>query len=119
MCRPTPVLSRDSRAAVASSRTAHGARRRARPARPGRHDPRARTPRDYAGSLAGTPVFLGCSDIDGHIPLVRVAESTRVLGALGAQVRETIYPGMGHTVNDDEIAHVRGLMARLLQDHRA
>jgi predicted esterase len=73
------------------------------------------TPRDYAGSLAGTPMFLGCSDIDGHIPLARVAESTRALGALGAQVRETIYPGMGHTINDDEIARVRGLMARLLE----
>jgi len=76
-------------------------------------------PRDYAGTLAGTPVFLGCSDIDGHIPLARVAESTRVLGALGAQVRETIYPGMGHTINDDEIARVRGLMARLLGSDQA
>jgi len=73
------------------------------------------TPRDYAGSLAGTPTFLGCSDIDGHIPLARVRESTRVLGALGAEVRETIYPGMGHTINDDEIARVRGLMVRLLE----
>jgi predicted esterase len=72
------------------------------------------TPRNYVGSLAGTPMFLGCSDIDGHIPLARVRESTRILGALGAQVRETIYPGMGHTINDDEIARVRGLMARLL-----
>jgi predicted esterase len=77
------------------------------------------TPRDYAGTLGGTPVFLGCSDIDGHIPLARVAESTRVLGALGAQVRETIYPGMGHTINDDEIARVRGLMARLLESSQA
>ena len=77
------------------------------------------TPRDYAGSLAGTPMFLGCSDIDGHIPLARVAVSTRVLGALGAEVRETIYPGMGHTINDDEIARVRGLMVRLLQHDRA
>ena len=77
------------------------------------------TARDYAGSLAGTPMFLGCSDIDGHIPLARVRESTRVLGALGAQVRETIYPGMGHTINDDEIARVRGLMARLLESDQA
>src|SRR4051812_42153989 len=72
------------------------------------------TARDYAGSLAGTPMFLGCSDVDSHIPLVRVRESSRVLGALGAEVRETIYPGMGHTINDDEIARVRGLMARLV-----
>jgi predicted esterase len=77
------------------------------------------TPRGYAGSLAGTPVFLGCSDIDGHIPPGRVAESTRVLRALGAQVRETIYPGMGHTINDDEIARVRGLMVQLLENDQA
>jgi phospholipase/carboxylesterase len=77
------------------------------------------TPRDYAGSLAETPMFLGCSDIDPHIPLARVRESSRVLGALGAQVRETIYPGMGHTINDDEIARVRGLMARLLENGQA
>ena len=72
------------------------------------------TPRDYAGSLAGTPTYLGCSDIDSHIPLERVRESTRVLGQLGAEVREEIFPGMGHTINDAEIARVRGLMARLL-----
>ena len=69
------------------------------------------TPRDYAGSLAGTPVFLGCSDVDGHVPLARVQESRDVLGRLGAAVTERIYPGMGHTVNADEIAHVRALLA--------
>jgi len=69
------------------------------------------TPRAYPGSLAGTPVFLGCSDVDGHIPLARVHESRDVFGALGATVTERIYPGMGHTVNADEIAHVRKLLA--------
>jgi len=69
------------------------------------------TPRDYAGSLAGTPVFLGCSDIDSHVPLWRVQESRDVLTRLGAGVTERIYPGMGHTVNADEIAHVSRLLA--------
>ena len=68
-------------------------------------------PRDYAGSLAGTPVFLGCSDIDSHIPLARVHESRDVLTRMGAIVTERIYPGMGHTVNADEIAHVSKLLA--------
>jgi phospholipase/carboxylesterase len=71
------------------------------------------TPRDYAGSLAGTPVFLGCSDIDSHIPLARVHESRDVLEKLGADVTERIYPGMGHTVNADEVAHVSALLANL------
>ena len=67
----------------------------------------------YDGDLAGTPVFLGCSDEDAHIPLDRVQHSTRTLRDLGGDVTERIYPGLGHTVNDDEIQFVRGLLARL------
>jgi phospholipase/carboxylesterase len=70
------------------------------------------TPRHYAGSLAGSPVFLGCSDADPHIPLNRVHETARVLDALGGAVTERIYPGMGHTINDAEIRHVRTLLAK-------
>jgi phospholipase/carboxylesterase len=69
------------------------------------------TPRAYAGSLAGTPVFLGCSDVDAHIPLQRVQESTRVLQGLGATATERIYPGMPHTINADEIAQVRAMLS--------
>lgn len=71
------------------------------------------TPRDYPGSLAGTPVFLGCSDRDPHIPRERVDESAEVLGRMGAAVTERIYPNMGHTVNQDELEHVRALLAGL------
>jgi phospholipase/carboxylesterase len=71
------------------------------------------TPRDYPGSLTATPVFLGCSDVDAHIPLWRVQESTEALRGLGAEVTERIYPGMGHTINDDEIAHARRLLRRI------
>jgi predicted esterase len=72
------------------------------------------TPRDYIGSLAGTPVFLGSSDIDPHVPLERVHETAAVLRGLGAEVDERIYPGMGHTVNEDEIAAVKALLAALV-----
>jgi predicted esterase len=68
------------------------------------------TPRDYPGSLAGTPVFLGCSDVDAHIPLARVHESAVVFRRLGADVTERIYPGMGHTVSLDELEVVRTLL---------
>ncbi|MBA2753351.1 MAG: dienelactone hydrolase family protein [Chloroflexia bacterium] len=71
------------------------------------------TPRDYPGSLAGTPVFLGCSDTDAHIPLERVHESTAVFRAMGASVTERIYPGMGHTVNRAEITIVREMLSSL------
>jgi phospholipase/carboxylesterase len=70
------------------------------------------TPRDYAGHLAGTPVFLGCSDVDPHIPVERVHETARVLGGLGGVVTKRIYPGMGHAINEDEIRQVRSLLAR-------
>lgn len=68
------------------------------------------TPRDYAGSLDGTPVFLGCSDIDPHIPVERVHETAEVCKRLGAIVDERIYRGMGHTINRDELDAVRTLL---------
>jgi predicted esterase len=71
------------------------------------------TPRDYPGSLAGTPVFLGCSDIDPHIPAPRVVETGGVLETLGGRVTVKLYPGLGHEVNADELDHVRQLMAAL------
>jgi phospholipase/carboxylesterase len=71
------------------------------------------TPRTYAGSLAGTPVFLGCSDVDSHIPLTRVHESADVLGTLGGDVTKKIYPGMGHTVIQDEINHIDKILRDL------
>jgi predicted esterase len=70
------------------------------------------TPRDYTGSFEGTPVFLGCSDIDPHIPLDRVHESAEVFRRMGADVDERIYPRMGHTVNRDELDAVSAILAR-------
>lgn len=67
-------------------------------------------PRAYAGSLDGTPVFLGCSDVDAHIPKSRVEETAAVLQRLGAQVTMRLYPGMGHTINADEIEQARALL---------
>ncbi len=71
------------------------------------------TPRDYAGSLAGTPVFLGCSDIDPHIPKERVLHTEEVLRRLGGEVTARLYANMGHTVNRDEIAFVKRMIGAL------
>jgi phospholipase/carboxylesterase len=68
---------------------------------------------ESAGSFEGTPVFLGCSDIDGHVPKARVDESAAALRQMGADVTERIYPGMGHTVNEDEITFTRDLMEKV------
>jgi predicted esterase len=72
------------------------------------------TPRDYTGSLEGTPVFLGCSDVDSHIPKERVEHTAEVLRRLGGEVAMRLYPNMDHTVSQDEIALVRSMMGRLL-----
>jgi phospholipase/carboxylesterase len=68
---------------------------------------------DYPGSLDGTPAFLGCSDVDPHIPLVRVRESAAVLRAMGAVVTERIYPNAGHTVLPDEVTAVQAMVDAL------
>ena len=69
-------------------------------------------PRNYSGSLGGADVFLGCSDVDPHIPLERVQESAEVFRRLGATVDERIYRGFGHTVNRDELNAVTSLLRR-------
>ena len=71
------------------------------------------TPRDYPGSLDGTPVFLGCSDVDPHIPKERVEFSAEVLQRLGGNVTTRLYPHMGHTINRDEIRQIQDMMSAL------
>jgi len=68
-------------------------------------------PADYADSLAGTPVFLGCSDPDPHIPTGRVEESAAILRAKGADVDLRLYPALGHVLNEDELNAGRALVA--------
>lgn len=70
-------------------------------------------PRDYPGTLERTPVFLGCSDVDFHIPKERVVESAAILERLGGNVTLRLYPGMGHEINADEIAWVQQLTTAL------
>lgn len=69
---------------------------------------------DVGGDLAATPVFLGCSDVDSHIPAARVIESEEVFRTLGASVTRKLYPEMGHLVNKDEIEHVQRAMDSVL-----
>lgn len=68
------------------------------------------TPRDYPGSLQGTPIFLGSGDPDGHVPFERVRESALALERMGASVEMRRYPGLPHTINDDEIDYCRQLL---------
>jgi len=71
-------------------------------------------PARYQAKLAGVPVFLGCSDVDFHIPLMRVQASSALFRTLGATVTERIYPGMGHTTNRDEVEFIRGTLSAIV-----
>jgi len=68
------------------------------------------TPRTYPGDFQGTPVFLGCSDVDSHIPKERVLETAQVMEAMGASVTTRLYPNMPHTIIEDEINQVNGIL---------
>jgi predicted esterase len=70
--------------------------------------------REPVGDLGGMPAFLGCSDVDPHIPLQRVQETTSLLKAMGTEVTERIYPAMGHTINNEEIELARKLVEQRL-----
>ena len=72
------------------------------------------TARDYSGSLGGTPVFLGCGVPDPHIPRDRLERSAELLRKLGGNVTLRVYPGMGHTINQDEITFIQNLIETLL-----
>jgi predicted esterase len=65
---------------------------------------------DRTASFDDMPAFFGCSDVDAHVPRARVEESAGVFSMLGARVTSRLYPGMGHVVNDDEIAHARAIL---------
>jgi predicted esterase len=69
---------------------------------------------NYPGSFSGTPVFLGCSDVDAHVPKPRVEESAGVFDRMGARVTMRLYPGMGHLVNQDEIACAQSIFDQAL-----
>ncbi|RMG80733.1 MAG: phospholipase [Chloroflexi bacterium] len=69
---------------------------------------------NYTGNLEGTPIFIGCSDVDFHIPLARVHETAEVFRKMGAEVTEKIYPSMGHTINEDELQQAQAIINRVI-----
>jgi len=67
----------------------------------------------YSGDLASTLSFLGAGDRDPHVPWKRVEESAAVLSDLGAAVTLRRYPGLPHTINQDEIDHAKIILRRI------
>lgn len=65
---------------------------------------------NYRGNFSGTPIFIGTSDPDPHVPVERVNASVTILEGMQAQVTRKIYKNMGHTINEDEIETVSKLI---------
>jgi phospholipase/carboxylesterase len=70
---------------------------------------------NFQGSLGRTPIFLGCSDSDPHIPRERVEESAAELKRIGGEVELRIYPGLGHAINRDELDHLQRITDSALE----
>lgn len=71
---------------------------------------------DYAGRLENTPIFLGCSDVDSHIPRERVETTAEVLANMGGIVDMRLYPNMGHTINEEELNAAKAIIDKALAD---
>ncbi|UPK72580.1 alpha/beta hydrolase [Chitinophaga filiformis] len=69
-------------------------------------------PENYTGSFANTPVFIGTSNPDPHVPVERVKASEKILQEMGADIKVNIYNNMGHTISQDEINLANELVFR-------
>ena len=67
-------------------------------------------PANYKGDFHHTPVFIGSSNPDPHVPVERVYATTNILRNMNAEVTEKLYSNMGHTINEDEINLVNTLV---------
>jgi len=67
-------------------------------------------PANYQGDFAQTPIFIGTSNPDPHVPVERVYATTNILKAMHAQVTEKVYERMGHTINQDEMEQANKLV---------
>ena len=65
----------------------------------------------YTGNLQKTPIFIGCSDVDTHIPLQRIHKTDSILSSVNGDVTKVIYPNFGHTINKDEINHLNKIIS--------
>jgi phospholipase/carboxylesterase len=68
-------------------------------------------PDNYKGDFQGTPIYIGSSDVDPHVPLPRIYASENILRDMGASIQTDIFPGMGHTINEQEMAAARKILS--------
>lgn len=58
---------------------------------------------NYKGDFEGTPVFIGTSNPDFHVPVERVFATEKILKEMNADVTLKVYENFGHSINQDEI----------------
>ena len=68
-------------------------------------------PRNHPGSFEAMPVFIGGSDVDPWVSHDLIRDTASVFKKMGAKVDFRTYPGMAHTINQDEIDAVRAMLA--------
>jgi predicted esterase len=71
------------------------------------------TPRNYPGSLEGTPAFLGCGEPDPFFSSEWIRYSAAVLERMDARIDIRLYPNIGHRINLDMVHTIRRMMANL------
>ncbi len=65
---------------------------------------------NYTGNFDFSPVFIGSSDPDFHVPVERVRATSNIFRKMGADLTESIYKNMGHTVSQDELDQANTLI---------
>ncbi|GAB2623180.1 alpha/beta hydrolase [Belliella aquatica] len=57
----------------------------------------------YSGKFLGTPIFIGSSHKDMHVPLTRIQDSAEVFELMGAATKTLIFQDTNHTIREEEI----------------
>ncbi len=70
----------------------------------------------YTGNLQNTPVLIGAGENDPYFSMNRIHQSAEIFDHLGGNVSKQIYPDKGHTIVEDEVKFVRGILASVIQN---
>lgn len=60
-------------------------------------------PATYSGDFQGTPIYIGSSDRDFHVPAKRIKESADLLRIMGAAVNVELFDDPDHRIREEEI----------------
>lgn len=60
-------------------------------------------PKKYQGDFQQTPIFIGSSDRDFHVPAARIKESAELMKKMGANVKVMLFDDPEHTIRQEEI----------------